>query len=108
MNGSNFTMLLHDFKHFPFPKEIKSCPKCLLWTDLIISISTIFIPSKSNGTLYCFVWSNSLADIFPLMQSSSFFLKHNTRRSSLYVLYRFTLMSGKYISNETWPVDLDL
>ena len=55
MNGSTFTMLLHDFKHFPFPKEIKSRPKCLLWTDLIISISTIFIPPKSNGTLYCFV-----------------------------------------------------
>ena len=108
MNGSNFIMLLHDFKHFPFPKEIKSCPKCLLWTDLIISISTIFIPPKSNGTLYCFVWSKSLADFFPLMQSSSFFIKHHTRRSALYVLYRFTLMSSKYISNETWPVDLDL
>ena len=46
MNGSNFTMLLHDFKHFPFPKEINSSPKCLLWTDLIIPfLPSLFLPS---------------------------------------------------------------
>ena len=30
INGCNFTMLLHDFKHFPFPREIYSSPNCLL------------------------------------------------------------------------------
>ena len=30
MNGSNFSMLLHDFKHFLFPKDMNSSPKCLL------------------------------------------------------------------------------
>ena len=51
MNESNFTMLLHDLKHFPFAKEINSSPKCLLWTDLIISFSAILISSKFNGAL---------------------------------------------------------
>ena len=56
MNGSTFTMLLHDFKHFPFQKENNSSPKFLLCTDLIVSFSAIFVPSKSNSILkYCFV-----------------------------------------------------
>ena len=29
-------------------------------------------------------------------------------RSALYVLYRFTLMSSNYVSNETWSGNLDL
>ena len=44
------------------------------WTDLTISFSTIFIPSKSNSTLSCLVWFNSLVDLFPLMQSSIYLL----------------------------------
>ena len=65
VNGG-FSLILFPEKSV---KEIYSSPKCLLWTDLIISFSTIFIPSKSNGTLKCcFVWSKFLEDLFPLMQ----------------------------------------
>ena len=85
MHGPTFTMLLHGFKHFPFRKEINSSPTCLLWADLIIFFSAIFISSKSNSVLQgCFVWNNSLAYLLPLMQLSSFFLKHNTRPMILF------------------------
>ena len=45
------TLLCCCIKHFRFPKEINSSPNFLFTTDLIISFSTIFIPSKSSGTL---------------------------------------------------------
>ena len=103
MNGFNFTMLLHDFKHFPFPKEINSSPKCLLWTDLIISFSAIFIPSKSNDRLCCLVWSNSLVELFPLMQSSTFFLKHNTRATILFDLGQLEILYSKPATMSSCP-----
>ena len=76
----------HDFQHFPISKEISCSPKYVFWTDLIIPFSTIFIPSKSNDTLCCLVRSNYLVDLFRLMQSSNFFLKHNTRATTLFNL----------------------
>ena len=95
MNGSKFTMLLHDFKRFPFPRVINSFPMCPHWADLIISFSAIFIPSKSDSTLCCFVWSNSLADLFLLMQLNSFILKHNTRSMIRFNLGQLEILSSK-------------
>ena len=80
---------------FLFPKEMNYSPKCLLWTDLIISFFAIFILSKSNGTLCSFVSSSSLADLFPLMHSCSFFLNHNTRSMILFNLGQLEILSSK-------------
>ena len=88
-------MLLHDFKRFPFPRVINSFPMCPHWADLIISFSAIFIPSKSDSTLCCFVGSNSLADLFLLMQLNSFILKHNTRSMIRFNLGQLEILSSK-------------
>ena len=69
--------------------------RCPLWADLIISFSAIFISSKSNTTLCYFVWSNSLAHLFRLMQSNSFFLKHITRSMVHFNLGQLEILSSK-------------
>ena len=60
-----------------FLEEIILSTKCLFWTDLIISFSTIFIPSRSKGVIQCCsMQSLSLRDLVSL-------ILYNQRRSEV-------------------------
>ena len=91
INGSNFIMPLHDFKHFPFPKEMNSFPN-VFSGQIWLSTSMPFL-LLSNPLVYY----NSLRDLFQQMHSVSF-LKCKTGPM---VLFDLNWTNGSFRSWQT-------